>query len=158
VLYLFIIIAVGAVFLGMRHLVLSAPDPLTRQRRRNWMLAGVGGVLVLLALNRSGMLAPLLGGLLILLVRLVPLIPQLLKTILAERGNKAGGTESAATSSATMTDTEALEILGLQAGCSRQAVLDAHRRLIHKLHPDRGGSDYLAAKINQARDILLRSR
>ncbi len=156
-LYLFIIIAVGAVFLGMRHLVLSAPDPLTRQRRRNWMLAGVGGVLVLLALNRSGMLAPLLGGLLILLVRLVPLIPQLLKTILAEHGNKAGGTESAATS-ATMTDTEALEILGLEAGCSRQAVLDAHRRLIHKLHPDRGGSDYLAAKINQARDILLRSR
>jgi hypothetical protein len=157
VLYLFIIIAVGAVFLGMRHAVLSAPDPLTRQRRRNWMLAGVGGVLVLLALNRSGMLAPLLGGLLILLVRLVPLIPQLLKTILAEHGGKAGGTESAATS-ATMTDTEALEILGLQAGCSRQAVLDAHRRLIHKLHPDRGGSDYLAAKINQARDILLRSR
>jgi hypothetical protein len=118
----------------------------------------VGGVVVLLALNRSGMLAPLLGGLLILLVRLVPLIPQFLKTILAERGNQAGSAESAATSSATMTDTEALEILGLEAGCSRQAVLDAHRRLIHKLHPDRGGSDYLAAKINQARDILLRRR
>lgn len=55
---------------------------------------------------------------------------------------------------------EALDVLGLSGDITngditKDMVLDAHRRLIQKLHPDRGGNDYLAAKINQARDQLL---
>ncbi len=54
-----------------------------------------------------------------------------------------------------MTRTLALEILGLTEPLSKEAVSKAHRQLMQKLHPDRGGSDYLATKINLAKDFLL---
>ena len=54
-----------------------------------------------------------------------------------------------------MTRAEALDVLGLDDGASEKDIKDAHHRLIGGLHPDHGGSTYLAAKINQAKDVLL---
>ncbi len=56
-----------------------------------------------------------------------------------------------------MTRSDAYAILGLDEGASREQIIAAHGRLIQRLHPDRGGSTFLAAKINQARDLLLDS-
>ncbi len=50
---------------------------------------------------------------------------------------------------------EALLILGLNGNPDRNEIIAAHRKLIQKLHPDRGGNDYLAARVNQAKDVLL---
>ncbi len=54
-----------------------------------------------------------------------------------------------------LTESEALDILGLEAGASRDEVILAHRRMMQKMHPDRGGSNYLAARVNEAKERLL---
>lgn len=53
---------------------------------------------------------------------------------------------------------ESYDILGLDEGASREEIIEAHRRLIKKNHPDKGGSPYLAKKLNEAKDILLNSK
>jgi hypothetical protein len=63
--------------------------------------------------------------------------------------------QQASPTSNTITKKEALDILGLDDNAEEKDIRKAHRSLMQKVHPDRGGSDYLASKINQAKDFLV---
>ncbi|MCY4129138.1 MAG: DnaJ domain-containing protein [Gammaproteobacteria bacterium] len=58
-------------------------------------------------------------------------------------------------SSDTITPERARKILGVAESATRDEIIEAHRRLMQKNHPDRGGSEYIASEINQAKRVLL---
>jgi len=75
-----------------------------------------------------------------------------------EASGQAGTGDQRAPVAGAMTEREACDILGVTPGCTREEVVAAHRKLMQKVHPDRGGNDYLAAKLNEARDLLIGKR
>jgi DnaJ homolog subfamily C member 19 len=111
-------------------------------------LAGLSLALLLLLTGRGGMA---LGA----LMMFGPLLWQKWQ---ASQSRKVGGggPRPPPNRLGAMTRQEAYEVLGLRPGASKAEIREAHRRLMRGAHPDAGGSDWLASRVNQARDILLR--
>lgn len=116
-------------------------------------IAALGGLSLALLLILTGRGAIALGA----LTLFGPLLYQQWQ---AARGRRIGGGPGqtgggARRSGGVMSRQEAYEVLGLRPGATETDIRDAHRRLMRGAHPDAGGSDWLAARVNQARDILL---
>jgi hypothetical protein len=89
----------------------------------------------------------------------VPLLEAWLDRAHPEWRDAAGeGPPPASRPPGPMTREEALAVLGLPAGASEAEIRSAHRRLMRAMHPDQGGSDWLASRLNEARDVLLAQR
>ena len=128
-----------------------------RQRRNKSLIRialwGTAALLVILAITKGSVLMAMFGAALPWLNRLM-----VVKRLWEGFRGRAGGshTRPPPGPSVSMDVAEALEILGLEPGASEEEIIDAHRRLMQKIHPDRGGSDYLAGQINLAKDTLLK--
>jgi hypothetical protein len=158
---IFALIVTSIVIISSRYKKMDS----AQKRTALWRL-GTGmflGLLVVLVITgRMHWIGAAIGALLPFLRVGAGLLMQALPYWFKHKKEQAQAQEKApsAPSSSVMNIQEALEILGISGDLkngevTQDIVLDAHRRLIQKLHPDRGGNDYLAAKINQARDLLI---
>ena len=114
-----------------------------------WVVA-IGGLLFACMLALTGRELPAVGA----LVLLGPLVWSWFAESRRPAARRNGAGPRAAAGSA-MTREEAYAVLGLQPGASEAEIRAAYRRLMRLAHPDGGGSDWLAARINRARDVLL---
>ncbi len=120
------------------------------------LLLGVVGVLLLLRIG-AAIPASILGFILFVVMLVEHLMYIRILHSEHKRYNRSadGGGQSP---KVQMSEKEAREILGVDAGASAQDIKKAHRDMIARNHPDKGGSKYLAARINEAKDVLLKKK
>lgn len=159
---LIILIAVAGIALILWHKITKAKG---EQRKKMIMWSIIGGVLAVLGLlaitGHLNVITAMIAGAVALLPRAMQLLKYLpfINRMYQQHGQQNAQNQQQSAppprSQQAMNTEEAMEVLGLKAGYTQEDVKQAHRRMMQKVHPDRGGSDYLAAQINQAKDILL---
>ncbi len=121
----------------------------------------IGTLVVLAVTGRMHWLYALGGTIAAFMPRLIsalkylPLLNRMREQLGGQKAQQSGQRSAGRANPGNMTVEQAREILGVNAGASKEEIIKAHRRMMLKVHPDRGGSDYLAAQINQAKDTLL---
>jgi len=157
-----LLLAVIGVFM-LRRAMAAEPGFLAKSLPRIAWIAAIL-LLVLLATGRLNALLAAIGVAAAYLLRALPVIlghaPSLHRlwhffSQSKAQASQQGQGQHACHNTGKMAVAEAYQVLGLQPGASEQEIIAAHRKLMQKNHPDHGGSDYLAAKINLAKKTLL---
>ena len=123
------------------YLLLIVIVALALSGRVSWILAA-GAALI-----------PIVKFIFLFLWRSLPLIQMWMRSRKSKEGKNFSSQKND-----ELTETEAWEILGLEPGSSDEEIVQAHRELMQKIHPDRGGNNYMATKLNLARDLLLEKK
>lgn len=135
------------------------------QKRKFWLKTGLtlalAGIIALALTGRIHWIGaafaaciPLAGRGINLVMRIIPLWLARKKNTRQEEGQNS---TQKSNNSASMNESEAIEVLGLTQPYSKEDIVEAHRKLMQRVHPDRGGSDHLAAKVNQAKETLIKN-
>jgi len=161
---LFLIAVVfGALYLVRWFLKTPAEDVAATIKKSLLFAVGIG-LIVLAVTGRLHWLFAFLGAAIPAIINRLPMLLRLIGlagTVKSAHGryksqqNNADSSKQTGAGPARMSRAQALDILGLAPDAQREDIIRAHRELIQKVHPDRGGSTHLAAQINQAKDVLL---
>ncbi|MCW8852365.1 MAG: molecular chaperone DnaJ [Gammaproteobacteria bacterium] len=159
---LIILIAVAAIALILWHKITRAQGE-ERKKMIFWsIIISIVAMLGILAITgHLNVITAAIAGLVALLpramqlFRYLPLVSRMFQNKGQQNNQQNNHSQSPPGGKTAMSRQEAMEVLGLKADFTKEEVIQAHRRMMQKIHPDRGGSDYLAAQINQAKETLL---
>ncbi|MCH9692629.1 MAG: DnaJ domain-containing protein [Gammaproteobacteria bacterium] len=162
--YIVLIITIG-IFSWLAFQKLQSTAPKERNKLlRQWIFIGLALIAILLAMTGRlhwvgaaiALVLAVAGQLLKIFARYLPLaMPYLLKRMGVQQGKTQNAAQQQPESS-VLTPEEAQRILNVSQTASRNEIIGAHRKLIQKLHPDQGGNDYLASRINAAKELLIK--
>jgi len=142
-----------AAYIYFRIKTAHLPEAKRKELSKKWFLAGSLIALALIAFTKGQVIIGAIASLFALIMRGLPLLKYF--PIVAKLFNQSPASAQQSPSATTMNKAEAADILGVDENASEEDIIAAHKRLMQKVHPDKGGSPALAAQINQARKVLL---